>query len=88
MTVLESVLSLAQFGMYVVCLFAACGLLLARGRPGLDSVRIFLPFRWLIGAPLPATSGARVAAPAADVRREPRRADRTERKAPRWARWS
>ena len=88
MPVSESVLSLAQFGMCVGCLVTVCGLTFARGRPGFDPVRSFLPFRWLIDAALPATSGARFVAPAAAVRHSPHRTGSTERKAPRWNRWS
>jgi hypothetical protein len=68
-TVLESVRSLALFAMSVGCLFTVCGAPSAAERTGLDPVRLFPPFRWLIGAALPATPGLRFATQAAHARR-------------------
>jgi hypothetical protein len=61
MTVLESVLSIALFSMYLFCLFTVCLLTFSKGRTVLGIVGIFLPFLWLIGAVLPAKPGSRYA---------------------------
>lgn len=59
MTVLEWILSLALFTLYVVALFTVCSLTFQKGRIVLGIVGIFVPFLWLIGAVLPAKRGSR-----------------------------
>jgi len=69
MTLLETILSFTLFGMYVVCRFTVCSMTSAKERPVLDPGGLFRPFRWLIGAALPAPPGLRFATQAAHVRR-------------------
>lgn len=59
MTVLEWILSIALFTVYIVALFTVCSLTFQKGRTVLGIVGIFVPFLWLIGAVLPAKQGSR-----------------------------
>jgi hypothetical protein len=59
MTVLEWVLAVALFSIYIVCLFTVCSLTFSKGYTVLGIVGIFMPLLWLVGAILPAKKGSR-----------------------------
>jgi hypothetical protein len=59
MSVLDWILSVALFSLYICCLFTVCYLTFQKGRTVLGIVGIFVPFLWLIGAVLPAKKGSK-----------------------------
>jgi len=59
MSVLDWVLSVTLFALYICCLFTVCSLTFQKGRTVMGIVGIFVPFLWLIGAILPAKKGSR-----------------------------
>jgi hypothetical protein len=56
--VLEWILGIALFSLYIVCLFTVCSLTFHKGHTLLGIVGIFVPFLWLIGAVLPPKDGS------------------------------